>query len=397
MKKYLYIIILTVISSTAISIIFINNEKKGIDYWEKNIRLCQNKNLKTEREVFDYSYGCLKNSIRSAVFSDDFNSWYLAAEPIMANDIRLEYVCHIPGHDLGGEFNEYFKNDYKKAIMALGYDICGGGIVHGIFDIWGKEKHSVGEWLRISEACIEQNLIRYSTCGDAIGHAAYESVGNNLSEAINICDMLQQDWIRNSCANGSFMQKYFPQSSELKLIRKETIPNWDSLITFCDRIDFKQSGTADGCYGGAGWVIGNDIFFKSQKYSNNINNFKASNEGFTNTIDLILKAFNSCIKNYNLKSNKGDPSVCINLVLNRLPLFWYMDSEQFIKNCEKVSNIIGIIEFNYEDYDFFSNCIAGGYEHINRPKMSLLFEKFPKVNEIVRSRNPNLAGLVKNI
>lgn len=398
MRKIIIILlpILTAILSFYTFDIF-NNKNKGVSYWSKNILICQNKSLQTEKEVFDYSYDCLKNSIRSAVFADDFNSWFLAAEPIMANDIRLEYVCHIPGHDLGREFSEYFKNDYKKAIMSLGYDICGGGIVHGIFDIWGKEEHALEDWLKISEACIEQNIIRYSTCGDAIGHSAYESVGNDLKAAVLLCDKLQQDWIRNSCANGAFMQRYFPQSSALKTTRDEPVPDWKTLVQFCDRIIYQQSGTSDGCYGGAGWVIGNDIFFKAQLFSNSRNDFESNPKAVTKTIEMIKDAIIACRSGFDSKSNKGNPEGCISLMLNRMPLFWYMDINLFIENCEKISSFAEKLNVHGIEYDFFSNCITGGYEHINKNDMDKLIDKFPKVKEMIISRNPNLAGLVKEI
>lgn len=397
MKKIFLVI--PIILGILFSIIYLNISKNigGVEYWSKSIKLCQDKSLKTEKEVFDYSYDCLKNSIRNAVYIDDFSSWVKAAEPIMANDIRLEYVCHIPGHDLGSEFNNYFKNDYRRAIMTLGYDICGGGIVHGIFDIWGKEKHSKSEWLSISEACIEQNLLRYSTCGDAIGHSAYESVGNDLKKSIGICDILQQDWIRNSCANGSFMQKYFPQSSALKFSRDEKVPEWRDLIEFCDQLIYKQEGTSDGCYGGAGWVIGNDIFFKAQMYSDPNNDFISNSRALDKTVDLIINAVEACRSGFDKGINKGNPEGCITLMLNRMPLFWYMDIEIFIENCKKIEKGVERLNVYGNNYNFFTNCLTGGFEHINKGDMDKIIEKYPVVKDMIISRNPNLAGLVKPI
>lgn len=36
------------------------NKNMGVEFWSKNILLCQDKTLQTEKEVFDYSYDCLK-------------------------------------------------------------------------------------------------------------------------------------------------------------------------------------------------------------------------------------------------------------------------------------------------------------------------------------------------
>ena len=355
-----------------------NTSVKNVEYWAKNITLCQNKTLATEEEVFKFSYTCLKNSIRSSVYNESFFNWVKAAEPIMANDVRLEYVCHVPGHDLGKEFSDYFQNDYRRAIMSLGFDICGGGIVHGIFDVWGAESRDIKDFLDISQACLEQNLIRYSTCGDAIGHAAYESYGQSIELAIEVCDKLQQNWIRNTCANGVFMQRYFPQSSKNKLTRNEPVPEWDKLIELCNKIIYTQPGTSNGCYSGAGWVIGNDIYFKSQKYNRSGNDLIATEEGIAIAIKMITKAQSACLVGFAEGSNKSFPSYCINLMISRMPLFWYGDKDKFIENCEKANRVLLPIE----GYDFLTNCLAGGFEHINKADMKYITEKFPLVNNI---------------
>ena len=378
MKRYILVILPLIFVGL---LFFINkdlNSIKSVEYWSKSIQLCQNKNLTTEEEVFKFSYNCLKNSIRSSVFNESFFNWVKAAEPIMANDVRLEYVCHVPGHDLGREFSNYFKNDYKRAIFSLGFDICGGGIVHGIFDIWGEESRSVEDFLEISQACLEQNQIRYSTCGDAIGHAAYESYDQNIEKAINLCDKLQQGWIRNSCSNGVFMQRYFPQSSKNKLERSEPVPEWDKLIKLCDKIIYKNNQTANGCYSGAGWVIGNDIYFKAQRYNRGGDDLIASVEGIDVAIKMITKAHNACLVGYLIGENKSEPSYCINLMVSRLPLFWYGDKDEFIINCKRVDELITPIR----GYDFFTNCLAGGFEHINKKDMEYIKNKYPLLNNI---------------
>lgn len=353
-------------------------------YWEKRIVACQDKNLLTTDEVLAHSYDCLKSTIREAVLNESFDAWYEAAAPVMANDVKLEYVCHIPGHDLGAEFVEYFDGDFRRAIMTLGYDICGGGIVHGVFDVWGKEPHPLATWLDIGAACIEQNKIRYSTCGDAVGHAAFESTGQDLAAAIGVCDMLPEAWIQNSCANGAFMQKYYPQSSALKYTRKVHVPSWEQLIDFCDGLSTNKVGTLDGCYGGAGWVMGNNIFMNMSLLATGGDEYVASEQQQTAVVEQARRAVEACESN--LPDNKGNPEVCIDLMLNRMPLFWYMDPAGFEQYCQKISE--------NRERRFFLRCLAGGAEHLDQAPLQSLVEQYPEVGEIIRGRNPVLAGLV---
>jgi hypothetical protein len=392
LRKVLMIVAgLTVSALSAVAVVVVTgggfSEPAGEQYWAKRIVACQDRTLMTTEEVLEHSYDCLKDTIRDAVTSESFDAWYRAAAPVMANDIKLEYVCHIPGHDLGAELVEYFDGDYRRAILTVGYDICGGGIVHGVFDVWGKQRHPLATWLEIGQACIEQNRLRYSTCGDAVGHAAYESTGQDLRAAIGICDKLPEMWIQNSCANGAFMQTYYPQSSALKYTRDVPIPAWEELIDFCDELPYERVGTLDGCYGGAGWVIGNTIFMNMQALSDGGDEYDANTAQQEAVVTQAREAISACESNTPL--NKGNPAVCIDLMLNRMPLFWYMDPQRFEQYCRSVSD--------GRDEMFFHRCLAGGAEHIDADPLRELSERYPEVGEIIRSRNPVLAGLVGRI
>ena len=356
------------------------------EYWSKRIIACQDKSLSTTDAVLAHSYDCLKNSIRDSVYNDSFDSWVAAAQPIMAEDIRLEYVCHIPGHDLGAELSKHFSGDFRRAIMTLGWDICGGGIVHGVFDVWGKSQHSPEEWLEIGQACIDQNKLRYSTCGDAIGHSAYESLGQDLAASIGLCDSLQELWIQNSCANGAFMQKYYPQSSALKYTRDAVIPPWAELVDFCDKLPYENVGTNDGCYGGAGWVIGNTIFFNLALLTTTGNEYESTPAMDAEVVRQVNEAVAACEVNVASGTNKGNPTVCVDLMLNRMPLFWYMNTDKFIAFCKEVS--VGRQEM------FFERCLAGGLEHITPDALAEIVKRHPSAADIIRARNPYLAGLV---
>ena len=360
----------------------------GAEYWAKRIIACQDTSLTTTDAVLKHSYDCLKAGIRDAVLSESFDQWVAAADPIMAEDIKLEYVCHIPGHDLGAEFAEYFGGDYRRAVMTLGWDICGGGIVHGVFDVWGKANHAPEAWLEIGQACIDQNKLRYSTCGDAVGHSAYESLGQDLQAAIGVCDSLPESWIQNSCANGAFMQKYYPQSSALKYTRASVIPAWEELVRFCDNLPYRKIGTLDGCYGGAGWVIGNTIFFNLAKLTTTGNEYLSTPRMDAEVVRQVNQAIAACEVNIAFGTNLGNPVVCIDLMLNRMPLFWYMNTEKFIGFCELVSA--------QREEGFFERCLAGGLEHITPAAMNSIVERYPDVGDVIRSRNPFLAGLVGN-
>ena len=356
-------------------------------YWSKRWLACEDKTLLTTEAVLEHSYDCLKIMIRDAVTTNNFDPMAEAAWPILDKNIELAYTCHIPGHDLGLEFVRYFKNDYPLAIRTLNANICGSGIVHGIYDVWGKEKHTLAEWIKVGNACIQANLIRYNACGDAIGHSAYESLGEDLAGAIGICNEQAQMWIRNACANGAFMQSQYPQSSALKATREANMPDdWADLIKFCDSLPYSNDGTMDGCYGGAGWVMGNTIF-KEMNALATLPDERLSNPAQDKAVvERIRYATDAC--NATKGSNKGNPMTCEALMLARMPLFFYLNIPKFIDFCQKVGA--------KRDYEFLIQCLASGQEHISAEQKQEIWEQFPEAEQAMRDRNPRDAGLISN-
>jgi hypothetical protein len=111
--------------------------------------------------------------------------------------------------------------------------------VHSIYDIWGIEPHTQEEWVQAGNHCWEAIQIRYSACGDAVGHAAYESAGEDLRQAMIICDWQREIQIQTPCANGAYMQANFPQSTKLKQAREVVLrdpSDWGDFVTFCDTV-----------------------------------------------------------------------------------------------------------------------------------------------------------------
>lgn len=358
----------------------------AVEFWSKRWVACQDSAALTTDEVMADSYDCLRSLISDAVKSNSFEALVNAGTPILDNDIKLAYVCHIPGHDLGAEFVEYFEGDYSKAIMTLNANICGSGIVHGILDVWGKTTHSTGEWLQVGEACIEANKVRYNACADAVGHAAYESKGRDLAAAIGVCDAMQQDWLRNACTNGAIMQSQYPQSSALKETRSANMPqDWGDLVRFCDALPYTNPGTMDGCYGGSGWVMGNTIFHELQERATLPDEKQSTPEQDRYVVERAKYALDAC--EASTPGNRGNPDVCQWLMLARMPLFFYLDIPKFVTFCRDTTD--GRPE------TLFLNCLASGQEHISPEQKQQLVDEFPEVGELMRLRNPVEADLVR--
>lgn len=366
-------------------VVALQTKEKGpapVEYWSKRILACQDTSLEDTGAVLEHSYDCLKSAIADAVFSRSFPNFAEAAAPIMAEDIKLEYVCHIPAHDLGREVIEFYDNNWKQAIADMSFDLCGGGFVHGIYDIWGLEPHTKEEWQQIGEYCREAIEVRYSACGDAVGHSAYESAGRDLRQAMIICDWQIANHIQVPCANGAYMQANFPQSTKLKKERAPVLRDpqtWSEFVTFCDTIPFTTTGAREGCYYGAGWVMGNTIFMmmQNEREGENLPDEFTSNPRLdAKVLELIDYAINACETGNHevVQVTEG----CIYIMLARMPLFFYMDTPKFEQFCQQSVR-------NYPE-SLYYECLASGHEHITPEQMWLLVDKYPPLDGVLQRR-----------
>jgi hypothetical protein len=392
-KKLAFLLALfSVITIGIIGVITVNNEailSKNIssDYWSKRINDCNDKSLVDTAAVLEYSYDCLKAAIWDAVTTKSFDAFAKAAEPIMANDIRYEYVCHIPGHDLGKDIIEFYEYNWSEAIKAMSYDLCGGGFVHGIYDVWGGMKHPIEKWVEVGNYCWDAIQIRYSACADAIGHSSYESKGESLYDAMLICDAQLQEMIQTPCSVGAFMQAYFPQSTKLKKEREPKVlptEEWNSIIQFCDSVPFKNFGAKSGCYYGGGWVIGNIIYFKLQEFRNSISQdeYYSTPEMDREVLRLVDIANEACLSS-KIERTDNIYQGCIYIMLARMPLFFYMASnDKFIDFCEKSVRKL--------PKEMFLECIASGHEHITPANMRDLMNRFEGLENVMIRRGLSL-------
>jgi hypothetical protein len=395
-RALLAILSLCVTFLSAGAVVILNNKENApapVDYWSKRITACQDKSLLTTEEVLAHSYDCLKSAIWDSVTTNSFPNFVAAADPIMAHDIKLEYVCHIPAHDLGAKILDFYKNDYRKAILDTGYDLCGSGFVHSLYDVWGLSKHTKQEWIDIGGYCNEALQVRYNACGDAIGHAAYESSGRDLRAAMLICDLQRAYDVLASCGNGAYMQDNFPQSSKLKKERPAVLKDpseWSSFVTFCDTIPFETRGAKDGCYFGAGWVMGNTIFMRL----NDVSMSSAAGNEFDTTPEkdklingLISSAIDACESGAD--TNRATKDGCIYIMLARMPLFYYRDISVFTDYCKHAVS-------RFPEYMLYE-CLASGHEHIDPELMAVLSERYPPLVQTLTRRGLFVPGVTKQM
>jgi hypothetical protein len=122
------------------------------------------------------------------------------------------YTCHDPAHHLGMWLHSYTTN-LKEALSYAKPLLCGGAVLHGIFQSYFTAEHVHGvdnNQIMITNLCpISQenvNWIYERDCIHGIGHGLAELYDYNTTVAVARCNEFEPEWAQSACSRGVFMQ-----------------------------------------------------------------------------------------------------------------------------------------------------------------------------------------------
>lgn len=144
-------------------------------------------------------------------------------ERFEAEDSELRRDCHPVVHAIGRETYR-IKGNIHDSFLACD-QTCHSGCYHGSVerflrgdDIYAQiDKHPSTAELKqkASIACDPKVPYRYRfQCLHGLGHALMFFSRYQLSQSLTVCDVLPEDWSRNSCYGGVFMENVFNATRE---------------------------------------------------------------------------------------------------------------------------------------------------------------------------------------
>ncbi|HYY24182.1 MAG TPA: hypothetical protein VE689_01745 [Candidatus Udaeobacter sp.] len=142
------------------------------------------------------------------------------------SDADLRLACHPLVHAIGRETFR-LKGNVHDAFGACD-QTCHSGCYHGSVERFlrgeqtsGNQRHVGLQELKrkVSKACDPETPVRVRfQCLHGLGHAIMFFADYQLKEALNVCDVLADDWNQRSCYGGVFMENVFsatPQKGDL--------------------------------------------------------------------------------------------------------------------------------------------------------------------------------------
>jgi len=141
------------------------------------------------------------------------------------DDPKLRLSCHPIVHALGREIFR-LKGNIHDAFMACN-QTCHSGCYHGAVErfLRGDGAHlarHVGQSEIVSKAaaaCDAKAPLRvYFQCLHGLGHAVMYFTENQIDKSLEACDSLPDDWSRDSCYGGVFMENLFSSNPDKRHI-----------------------------------------------------------------------------------------------------------------------------------------------------------------------------------
>jgi len=166
-------------------------------------------------------------------------------------------VCHHAAHRFGPTAVKEL-GGVRPAIEVLSTPVC--GLIHGPYDIFGRESHTFDEWVEMVELC-EDTKLRFGPavqCSDALGHALSQSVmkhGTETAEtlfSVRVCAEFKARGGRLDCGEALIMERYGPLDPTLE---PEPAPPASTMIAACLRLSTGVVDAREGCASGVGWYL----------------------------------------------------------------------------------------------------------------------------------------------
>ena len=161
---------------------------------------------------------CLDNLFREALKTHSTAEMLQMIQRAEVEDVDLRRDCHPIVHSIGRETFR-IKGNIHDSFSACD-QTCHSGCYHGSVerflrgeDIYAQiDKHpSTSELKQKAAIACDTNIplrLRFQ-CLHGLGHALLFFSRYQLASSLEVCDVLPEDWSRNSCYGGIFMENVF--------------------------------------------------------------------------------------------------------------------------------------------------------------------------------------------
>ena len=150
-----------------------------------------------------------------------FNSGVEAAFAYLKDDFTKEQVvkesCHELTHVIGRAAAELYGGDVDST-YSRGDDFCGSGYYHGAMQTIVANIGADKILDEVDNICADpreqqEQSLNHRNCAHGMGHGFMGLYENELFESLEACDALSEEWEREQCSGGVFMENVIDEDN----------------------------------------------------------------------------------------------------------------------------------------------------------------------------------------
>lgn len=321
---------------------------------------------------------CHMNEVREAVDTGGIDGGFAYAESMQD---QLDYsLNHFVMHEIGRGAYRILDGDIPLALRtqmertsptAFDYEL--DGYRHGLFEAFFAQNGTKEAAELATEICptslhtsrvahpgiytyppdsLQQSDIDQNQCFHAIGHGLMYGNNNDIKLSLSQCDELPEDWQRQWCYYGAFMQHTYSDwpGYESELEPHNTLPEGMTMAQLCREIPERQHNACSRLAGR--WYIG-----KSTKQTRE---------------ERMEQVFGQCFA----VEEKYQEACIIDTAGSSLPIVFPESPERSFEMCEVLFN----------DSDLQAACIFGVASGIKQGAGKFVFKNLDNVCELVDTK-----------
>lgn len=155
------------------------------------------------------SFSCFEEYLKDEVRKSDPELAFKSAKILYDKAPSVKAHCHPLAHSIGHAGVEKYP-DISEAYLH-GDDFCWSGYYHGVLEKYIEKIGLENLPKRLNNVCDnipgkEAYSFAYYNCVHGLGHGVMAVKQDHLFDALELCDIMNGDWEKQSCYSGVFME-----------------------------------------------------------------------------------------------------------------------------------------------------------------------------------------------
>jgi hypothetical protein len=155
-------------------------------------------------------FSCYQERYKDLVYSSGVDASFADLKDEFAKNQFVQASCHELTHSIGRAAANLYDGDVSST-YSRGDDFCGSGYYHGAMETIVADIGADNILDEVDNICAdlrehENQSLNHRNCAHGMGHGFMGLYQNEVFESLDACDALSEEWEREQCSGGVFMQ-----------------------------------------------------------------------------------------------------------------------------------------------------------------------------------------------